>query len=835
MAAPQRDPRQTRSFRTRVAAAAAVLGFERAWPAFWPVLGIAGLFLALSLFGLWHRLPVWLHAVGLALFGAALVAAIVRWLVPSLRWPTRREALARIEADSGARNQPLQALEDDLPDELGDSSTRALWEAHRARLTSGLGRLKLAPPRSDLPRRDPWALRAALLMVLAIALVDAGGLWPQRLADAVTLTRPDTRPVQPLQTTLWVTPPAYTGLVPVGIPVSAPDAPAHQVPVGSEALVQVHHLPGDADTPPPILQAGASPTPFQLLGNGSAEGKVAMTESLRLSVLLPDGTEPAAWNLEVLPDKVPTVAFGSEPRATSRGVLRVTHDAADDYGIAELAVLISPADRPEEVERRVLAKPTGQVASLKGGSYLDLTSHPLAGLKVAMRLEAVDAIGQAGQSDSVEVLLPEREFTHPMARAVIEQRKALMRDPQQQDTVAGRLDALADTEMAQELGAPVELGLRSGSARLRNTEPAPDGNDGRRAVADLLWDLALYIEDGALSVAERDLRALQDELERALSEGAEDAEIERLMAELEQAMQRYLDELTRQAMENAQNADPQQMQPMPFDQNQMVDRQDLQQMLDRARELMRSGAREAAQDMLAQLREMLENLQTMTAQRQLSPEAQALSDLQKMIQLQRNLLERSFQMQRQQNGSPQPGEQGQQQGQQGQQGEGMPQDGMGQAAGEQDALRRALGELMRRLGESGMEIPRSLGQAELSMRGARDALQQQAPGSAAEAQGQALDQMQQGGQALVEQMQQQMGNGPGQAQGEPQPGQRRGRDPLGRSVQNDGGADTNGELVPEESDLGRARGVLEELYRRSGERGRPPLELDYYNRLLDRF
>ena len=65
--------------------------------------------------------------------------------------------------------------------------------------------------------------------------------------------------------------------------------------------------------------------------------------------------------------------------------------------------------------------------------------------------------------------------------------------------------------------------------------------------------------------------------------------------------------------------------------------------------------------------------------------------------------------------------------------------------------------------------------------------------------------------------------------------QRNGRDPLGRSVRNEGGWDTNGELVPEESELGRARGVLEELYRRSGDRARPQLELDYYNRLLDRF
>jgi hypothetical protein len=47
--------------------------------------------------------------------------------------------------------------------------------------------------------------------------------------------------------------------------------------------------------------------------------------------------------------------------------------------------------------------------------------------------------------------------------------------------------------------------------------------------------------------------------------------------------------------------------------------------------------------------------------------------------------------------------------------------------------------------------------------------------------------------------------------------------------------DTRGVQVPEESDLGRARDVLQELHRRSGDRNRAPLELDYYQRLLDRF
>ena len=47
----------------------------------------------------------------------------------------------------------------------------------------------------------------------------------------------------------------------------------------------------------------------------------------------------------------------------------------------------------------------------------------------------------------------------------------------------------------------------------------------------------------------------------------------------------------------------------------MVDRKDLKSMIDRAREMMRSGARDAAQQMLAQLRQMLENLQAADGQR----------------------------------------------------------------------------------------------------------------------------------------------------------------------------------------------------------------------------
>jgi hypothetical protein len=160
---------------------------------------------------------------------------------------------------------------------------------------------------------------------------------------------------------------------------------------------------------------------------------------------------------------------------------------------------------------------------------------------------------------------------------------------------------------------------------------------------------------------------------------------------------------------------------------------------------------------------------------------------------------------------------------------------LGQTATDQEALRRALGQLMQALGDAGMPIPRSLGEAELQMRAARDALQQGQPGGALDPQAQALDQLRQGGQAMMQEMQRMYGQGQGQM-----PAQQWGeapsdRDPLGRSMYNQGGADLWGERVPTELELGRARAIMEELYRRAGQRHRPVEELDYLQRLLRRF
>jgi hypothetical protein len=61
------------------------------------------------------------------------------------------------------------------------------------------------------------------------------------------------------------------------------------------------------------------------------------------------------------------------------------------------------------------------------------------------------------------------------------------------------------------------------------------------------------------------------------------------------------------------------------------------------------------------------------------------------------------------------------------------------------------------------------------------------------------------------------------------------RDPLGRPLptqQHDNGDSVK---VPEEADVQRAREILDELRRRLGEATRPPQELEYIDRLIERF
>ena len=80
------DPRRSFGFRRRVALARAAAGFETLWAALWPAFAVLGIFLVVSLLGVWALLPAWLHGLGLAALALGLVWSLWRargaFLVP---------------------------------------------------------------------------------------------------------------------------------------------------------------------------------------------------------------------------------------------------------------------------------------------------------------------------------------------------------------------------------------------------------------------------------------------------------------------------------------------------------------------------------------------------------------------------------------------------------------------------------------------------------------------------------------------------------------------------------------------------------------------------------
>jgi hypothetical protein len=227
---------------------------------------------------------------------------------------------------------------------------------------------------------------------------------------------------------------------------------------------------------------------------------------------------------------------------------------------------------------------------------------------------------------------------------------------------------------------------------------------------------------------------------------------------------------------------------------------------------------------------MLENLQMgMPMPGPGNGEAQKmLNDLGRMMQEQQKLLQDTFRQQRGQ----QPGEQsGDGQGE----GSGVGPNGSygGQGAMAQDALRQQLGELMRRFSNATGSIPQGIGQAEQSMRGAVDALRGQDLDSAAQAQNDALERMQQGLRQMNQMLREQMTGSRG-------PGQRDPMDPFGRSYdEEDGpGGDAfarDSDLIQPGAELERSRQIFEELRQRRNQTDRPKLERDYLDRLLRQF
>lgn len=893
------DPRDTdlnsaltRTFARKIRLSTLALVFERFWPRLWLLIGIAVVFALLSFAGLWPYLDSSIHKLVLAVFAvAAIAAAIYAVRIP---WPTRDEAIRRIEKRSGIPHRPATSYEDTLSSGSSNTATIALWQAHRERLARAIARLRVGTPRPRTDRFDPWALRGlAVLLLIPMALLVTGSLG-DRLAAAFRFGV--TGAGAPTRVDAWITPPPYTALAPVLLsegsqPVANDDGEKKTFfEVPEHSLLTLRGVGfGSGGVSLEVLSDGA-PGPLRVNPEKPKPGDTSSVSEVRYEFRKPariralsSSGELGEWTFDVVADALPKISMTKAISATPRGSMRVSYKAEDDYGVASAEVKLQllppkpgdprtswarpppltgprlPLERPPVLSLRI---PRAGAKKVDTSTLLEVGEHPWAGQRVKLWLEATDVGGQVGRSKPIEIVLPSRHFKNPLARALIEQRRKLAEDSRNRPTVARALDALTLEPEGFINDTSVYLGLRAIYHRL-------DREASRGALkesVDELWQIALQVEDGDLSRAERALKDAQDKLSDALQKG-DDKEIQEALADLKKKLNDYLNEMQKNAQKNNPPGDQQQNEQM-----QELGQQDLDQMMKDLEKSARQGSREEAEKMLSQLRELMDRLQAGN-----SPEARAqqkraqqmmkkLNELDGLASKQQQLMDDTFGEQRRQEGqlprggsqdnpggqgmpkagqgqqgsSPQGGQDGMDANEQGggEQGEGpqgsdgnhvgRQQRGKGSLQDRQAQLRNELEKLKKDLEQMGAGDPDKLGKAKDAMGKAQDALKQGDLDEASNQQGQALEQMRQSAQQMADQMQKNAQQRIGRGGNSP-------RDPLGRPQRAQGPDLGTSVKVPDAIDAQRAREILEELRKRSGDSLRPQEELDYIDRLLKRF
>ncbi|MGI9524047.1 MAG: TIGR02302 family protein [Hyphomicrobiaceae bacterium] len=889
-----------RQFGRKIAGSRWMLYIERIWPRVWATVAVVAAFLLVSLFGIWPVLGEVAHWSMLAAF--AIAFAVASAFVFSTSFPTREEALRRLEAKSSVPHRPASTYDDALSSAPSDGVTAEIWQAHRERMRRQLDRLHVSTPAPRTDRYDTFGLRAVMIVAVIVCAGLVGDAAIDRLQAAFRMG--SIAKVEGLRLDAWVTPPPYTGRPPILVAdgsaaaISVDEAgggrgDVFEIPENSVIVVR---MGGKPDVALELNYLGADDQPMGAsIEEDDEDGNAAKSNQVRGIIargttgvsVTANGAQLARWSFNVVADQPPKIKFTKDFEKTPRGAMKLFYAIEDDYGIASAEakferlplepgdpktkwarpdILKGPRPPLERPPRIVLRVPPPGAKSPETWSFHELGAHPWAGMPVRMTLEVRDHADHLGRSESKDIVLPERLFFNPMARAVLEQRRRLVFDPRYRKLVVKALDALSLEPEEYIKDKAVYLGFRSVRHRLEN-------NSGRVAISsavEQLWHLALRIENGGgLSEAERRLREIQQKLSEAIERGASQQELQELMRQLRQALAQFLNELARQAQQERPPANAQQNRSP----GQSMSSQDLQRMLDNLEQMMRQGSKQSAQEMLSQLRDLLDRLQSGRMVRRPGQGQQGRS--QQMMQMmdqfgnligeQQRLMDDTFGAQRQGPRSGQRGQQGQrgqegQRGQQGQRGQGQRgqgqrgqgqrgrgQRGQGQQFGRNgrggrngqqlspDALGQRQGDLSRQLdrlrqgmGRFGLQSPREFDGAQQSMDSAEQALREGDLGRATEQQAQALEQLRSGTRSMAEQMLQQMPSRFGQSADSP-------LDPLGRPQRSEGPDLGTSVKVPDEIDAQRVREIIELLRQRLGERFRPELELDYIERLLRRF
>ncbi|AEP09763.1 DUF4175 domain-containing protein [Micavibrio aeruginosavorus] len=796
------------------AIAAWVIAAERGTASIWRIVVWAMAFAGLWMLQIPQMFGMAGSIIALIIFVVGLVYIPWRYS-PRFQMPRPVDIDRRLEIDSGLSHRPLSQSHDRLANPQKDD-TRRLWDVARDQQQKLLARLRTPRPRPVLAPADPMALRILAALVVICGLAIAGPSWTARVHDGLVPFSWPKAVEKADAITVWITPPVYTGVPEMVFSEKTQFDPAKPIaiPMGSDIKVRVRSHWGDMAAP--VLAADGQSFAMDNLGDGNygLVRPLPQASHFRIRQLVFNRME---WMATIIPDTPPTIAVAGEPDIGPHADVKIPVKVRDDYGVETLDMTVTLAADAESIPLGADYTATQTIMSPPGQDYetapsFDLAWHPWAGLPVQISMTATDHRGQtASLNDPVTMTLPERAFRHPLARQLVTMRKRLIRTPDEAaSNVAYDLETIVMSPSTYQGDPVIFLALRSAAVRLLTY---PGNRDEMAAVVALLWDVALRVEDGNMTMAYRSLKDAQQALQNALRDPTTTPEqLAQLVEELRQAMAEYMQEMMREMQKNmAESGSEQLMTAEALEQ--AMNTMDLSAYIDQMMARAMSGDRNAAQQMLNDLQKMMESMDP-SADMQLPEDVkkmmESLGGLQEIIEQQEKLLAETKDAKTTESETVEEKER-------------------------QETIRQDMGELMMKMDEALGQIPEKIGEAEQFMRKSGEELAANNPGGSIPHQEDALDRLRNQQKQMSEKLQQRLqqmtmlsfGGG----------GMR--TDPLGRPIEDgEGGQNPWSKSkveVPDEAERRRIYDIMQELRKKSGELTRPDYELDYFHRLMRQF
>ena len=729
--------------------------------------------------------------------------------IRGLRLPKRDDVVDRL--DENGEGAPLASLRDYPATGKKDAFTRALWDEHQAQMAARASALLPLMPDLRLSGFDRYGLRLIALVcaLIAISFAPSGGFTSVKNAIAL----PVFGSAIPTSIEVWATPPAYTGKPQIYLSEISDDV-VLALPVGTQIVMQVYG--GSEEI---VLNETVSSRRMAFRGNLETmrNATISVKKSGEIEVL--DGDKVLdSWQIIASLDFAPKITVKEALGQTTSGSVRLPFIATDDYGViggnASIVLDLKSVDRrfglePDPVERAPLT--TGLPLPFRGPKddisevlIEDFSNDLWVGLPVIVTLTVRDEAGQVGEIQTFGNL-PGKYFFVPLAATFAEQRRDLLWSPENNTRALQVLKAATNLPEDLALASGTYLQIRSAIRRLETMLVDGMSVEELSEITETFWDIAIYLEDGDLGDARERLRRAQEKLLQAIEQNAEKEEISRLMEELREATDDYIEMLVAEAEQNPDS---------PDDRNaQLSDGNDeLSKMMNELQQLAENGESDSARRLLEEMRKLIEDMQMAL---QDGGRSEQLEQLQDTLNQQQGLSDQAFQQLQEalENGTEGTAETAQ------------------ELAARQEALRKYLEGLQEQ--QSGVARD-SIADADENMEASRDHLDAGELGQALNEQAQAIENLRESIRRLGEEIQQAGQGRDGLQEGDTQ-NKQASEDPLGRELGRIGTTESGETYVPDMNASERALELLEEIRRRSGDVARPQAEKDYLKRLLERF